>query len=327
MDKRKGSSVYLLKQSNGTVTVYNESRLYEEFEIASPDFQTTYRLKRVHNKRGVGWTYQYSPSDVGGYEFRNYNRPVSVTHTSGKTIVLKYQDGILKSVQDPNGKIYTYDIGYADGFDYGTDLRSVTFPDGNVTKYIYGVPGVILLVGTEINGIRYSTDTYRELVRGGFVALSNELSGGVEKYQFEYTYNTDSSGNTFITQVVETNPLLKKTTYVFDHGKLVSATGQPSANCAQTYTSTTYDAGGYKDIAKDANGNVTDFDYVDGRVVRKIEGKGSEDERTTEYKWDVVRNVIVEVKVLGQKQTNYVYNADDRIASVTERNLIDKRRF
>ena len=112
-------------------------------------------------------------------------------------------------------------------------LSTATLPGtpATVIGYHYEQPGTGL-TGKSVNGERFANFTYDSYSR----ATSSMHANGAEKYTFSYSF----PGAGQLKSVV-TNPLGKKTTYLFRNGKLLSATGHPSAHCPGTYREITYD--------------------------------------------------------------------------------------
>ncbi|HVV98482.1 MAG TPA: RHS repeat domain-containing protein, partial [Rhodanobacteraceae bacterium] len=122
--------------------------------------------------------------------------------------------------------------------------------------------------------------------------------------------------------VTETNPLGYKTTYTFANGQLTAASSPASAHCGARASARTYDAFGYDDHVTDFNGNVTDYDYAaNGQLAQKVQASGSAIARTTSYTWDPARNRPLTETVKGLEQTTYGYSPQNRIASITRKNL------
>ncbi|HVZ21805.1 MAG TPA: hypothetical protein VG871_12115, partial [Vicinamibacterales bacterium] len=122
--------------------------------------------------------------------------------------------------------------------------------------------------------------------------------------------------------VTETNPLGYKTTYTFANGQLTAASSPASAHCGARESARTYDAFGYDDHVTDFNGNVTDYDYAaNGQLAQKVQASGSAIARTTSYTWDPARNRPLTETVKGLEQTTYGYSPQNRIASITRKNL------
>ncbi|HEX5215075.1 MAG TPA: DUF6531 domain-containing protein, partial [Vicinamibacterales bacterium] len=124
------------------------------------------------------------------------------------------------------------------------------------------------------------------------------------------------------TSVLETNPLGLKTTYTFLDGRLDSVSGQATAYCPARSKARSYDANGNEDLVTDFNGVYTDYTYnAKGQITQKIEAYNTAVARTTTYVWDATYNRLISETVAGDHQTSYTYTADQRLASVTVRNL------
>lgn len=291
----------IVKNADGTYTLYAEDHSTERYN----DKGYVLELK---SEQGIGWTFSY---DASNYLQR-------VTHTSGRYVRFAWNGSQLTSVTDPAGNVYTYTY-LANRF--GTNinlLASTTLPGSPATtiSYFYEdsrFPGA--LTGKAYNGTRYSWFAYDASGR----AISTQHTAGNDKYTLSYTDNADGT-----TTVVETNPLGKVATYVFKGENLLSVTGTASAHCVATYRELTYDANGYPDLVSDQNGNITDYDYSPaGQLLKKVEASGTAYARTTTYQWDpdVGRNRLLKVTVAGLSETSYAYDAGQRLASVTVKNL------
>jgi RHS repeat-associated protein len=122
--------------------------------------------------------------------------------------------------------------------------------------------------------------------------------------------------------VVETNPLGLKTTYTFLDGKLDAVSGTATTFCAARSKSRSYDANGNEDLVTDFNGNYTDYNYnAKGQLTQKVEAYNTAVARTTTYVWDATWNRVVSETVAGDHLTSYTYSADQRIATITVKNL------
>ena len=256
------------------------------------------------NARGIGLTFNYTSG-----------RLASVVHTSGKQVTFYWTGDQLTGVTDPAGNAFGYAY-TANAFGSGQHRLSATSlpgtPATSVT-YHYATSGDISqFLGKSFNGLRYSTFTYDGVGR----ATSSEHAGGVEKYTFSYT-----DGSNGVLTVLRTNPLGKQTTSEFQNGKLQSETGHWSANCASGYREITYDTNGFVDITSDFNGNLTDYDYnLKGQITRKVEAVGTPLARETTYAWDVKGRMIQE-RVTGWQQSDYVFRSDGLVQSVSRKNL------
>ncbi len=124
------------------------------------------------------------------------------------------------------------------------------------------------------------------------------------------------------TTVTETNPLGYKTTYTFANGQLTATSSSASAHCGARSNIRTYDAFGYDDHVTDFNGNLTDYTYAaTGQLLSKTEASGTAVARTTSYTWDTVRNRPLTRTIGGLNQRTYVYSPQNRVASLTVKNL------
>src|SRR5262249_33887822 len=93
-------------------------------------------------------------------------------------------------------------------------------------------------------------------------------------------------------------------------------------HCGARSSARSYDARGYDDRVTDFNGNVTDYNYAaNGQLSQKVEASGAAVARTTSYTWDTQRNRPLTRTVGGLNQTSYVYSPQNRIASITVKNL------
>jgi YD repeat-containing protein len=124
--------------------------------------------------------------------------------------------------------------------------------------------------------------------------------------------------------VTETNPLGKRTSYLFVDGRLTDVNGHASSRCSASFKTRTHDENGFDDLVSDFENNLTDYDYdAAGRLLRRVEAAGTSAERTTTYGWDTAKNRVLRVTVNGMLETHYVYTTDGRIASVTQKNVSD----
>jgi len=315
MELKADAVRYVMQHDNGTYTLHRGDGVVEVYEpVGTNGFA---RVLEIKNTRGVGWTFSYG--GTGGQD----TQPSTITHTSGKKVRIEYANGRASKVWDTAGNLYQY------GGDAEQGSTYMIAPDGTNLTYHYsqedGVPAYIAqfeLTGKSYDGVRYSRFRWAapsEQWSGMRLPVSSEHAGGVEKFQFAYTLK-DGEGS--VVSVEETNPLGKKATYRFDEGKLLSVTGQPSPSCIGTVSSMTYDDNGNRDKVTDSRGTVTDYDYSPGgRLLRQADALGTAQQRTTEFRWDPARTWLLESKMLGLKQVNYVYNADERLAEVVETNL------
>lgn len=313
----KAEPVAYITYANGVFTHNGSDGMVAKY--TKPVGAGFYQISSLTNRAGVGWAFTYGNFQPAYYPSHPVHRValLKVTHTNGKAITLNWINGRLASVLDPAGNTHSY---HYNELIYGTSkwyvLSKVVAPTGEYTEYHYD--DVRALTGKSIAGARYSTFTYLFHNERGFVGTSTEHSGGVERYAFDYE-SIEAGGF----RTIETNPLGKKSVYVFSSaGKLLSITGEPSSACPRTFREMAYDPNGYQDVTTDFNGNITDYDYSpSGRLIRKTLGSGTAEARTTEYQWDAVLNEPTRVTINGLRQTDYTYNADGRVTSVAVRSL------
>lgn len=268
------------------------------------------QITSLKNQQGIGITFSY----LGG-------RLQQATHTSGRKVLFGWTGDLLTSVTDPAGNKFTYAYVPTQLNPAFLYLGSVVQPGTPSTtiSYHYEIlysPGA--LTGKSYNGVRYSTFAYNSTTQ----AISSEHSGGADKNTFAYTFSDGGATTT----VLHTNPLGKKTTFVFKNGKLHSETGQPSTYCPNAiYREIAYDANGYEDIATDFADAITDYDYnAKGQLLKKTEAAGTPQARVTNYQWDPAKNRILRETVVGYRQTDYVYLPNGRLSQVKSTNLSSK---
>jgi len=288
----------IVPQSNGEFWLYDGSGAVERYSSAG-------YVASVTDPYGIAWTYSYN----GTY-------PTRVTHTSGRYVEFTWTSGQLTAVRDPAGNYFGYAY-TANAFGAGLHRLSATSRPGTpATNIAYhyeasGLPGA--LTGKSYGGVRYSWFVYSP---SGY-AIETRHGGTIEKYTF--SYNPLGNG---VMEVVETNPLGKQGTYIFNNGRIASYTGSASTHCAATYSERTFDANGFENIVSDFNGNLTDFDYnAKGQLVRAVEAAGTPLARTTEWVWDSAFSRLLSKTVVGQYRIEYGYTNDNRVASMTEINL------
>ena len=302
LEEKAGAVAKIVPQGNGTFILYSEDRDVETYT-------STGYVSNIKDESGIGWTYTYS----GTY-------PTRVTHTSGRYVDFVWTNGQLTTVRDPAGNAYTYTY-YVNKFGTGLHLLSTaTLPGASPTTVTYHYEDASFpeaLTGKSYNGVRYSWFTYD--VNGR--AITTEHGSGNDKYTFAY------AGSSNVTSATVTNPLGKQTVYDFQNGKLVTTSGQPSTYCPLTGKGKSYDTNGYLSAETDNNGNSTTYVYnAKGQLTSKVEAFGKPEARTTTYTWDNTANRILSFAVTGAttsvklKNVSYTYNADNRIASMTETN-------
>ena len=282
---------FLLKGEEGTVETYSSAGY----------------ISKVENGSGIGWTFTYT----------NGTYPYRVTHSSGRYIEFTWANGQMTAARDPAGNYYGYAYN-ANLFGTGLHRLASTSQPGSpatTTTYHYELGAdPSALTGKSFNGDRYSKFTYDA---NGYATSSEH--NGQEKHQFSYSFD----GNGVLT-VDELNPLGKLTTTTYKEGHLEAVTGHPSTYCpSASYANTSYDANGYPMLKSDFNGNETLFEYnAKGQLTKQIDANGTPLALTTTYTWDATRNRMLSSTTVGVMQLTYTYNADNRIASKTVKNLL-----
>ncbi|PJK07797.1 hypothetical protein CO608_09485 [Lysobacteraceae bacterium NML08-0793] len=271
------------------------------------EYHANGRIKRLSDSRGIAWNYSY-----------NGNRLYRVTHTSGRYVEFIWSNNRLQTIRDAAGNTYQY--GYTASGAAAPRLVSATTPGqpAVTTTYHYESNNYWALTGKSINGIRQSKFSYH----ANGLAASSERNG-LQKHSF--VYGTPHPGQF---HVEHTNPLGKRSTWVYTDGKLTSFHGHASTHCAATISAIDYDANGYPRVELDNNGNRTTYQYnAQGQLLEKIEGQGTAAARKTTYEWDNHKNRLISMTVSGISASTqwlrirYSYTADNRIARIERTNL------
>lgn len=342
----KPSPVAKILKSGGSYILYSEDHTVETYDASG--FPVT-----VKDQQNIGWSFQYG---TGHYLSR-------VTHSSGRHVDFTWANGLLTQVVDPAGNVYQYGyktlsvsasnslhIGQTNAastarlmmlppLDPGRDdpppippsspnnsmvalLTDATQPGSVPTHTIYHYEDSrfsTALTGKTINGMRYSWFTYDAHGR----VTETKHANGVERYQLAYTL--DDQGN--VKAVAITNPLNKVTDYTFDaKGNQLSVNGRESTHCRAAVKNSQYDANGYLEGTQDFEGNITSFNFDSkGQLLQTVENDGQEagQTRTTNYVWDDYNRRTKET-LAGDHEISYAYGADNRLASVSIKNLSNK---
>lgn len=261
-------------------------------------------ITSVLDASGVAWSFIY-----GG---NNGTYPIRVDHTSGRSLLLNWSSGQLTQVVDPAGAAYTYSYSTVSGVNrLASSVRPGT-PAINTTYHYENASFPFALTGKSIGGARYSTFSYNSQGR-----VSSSEHNGKEKFTFSYT-----APPTGPTKTLVTNPLGKQTEYVYSNGAVSSITSKPTVNCPDAMISLyEYDVNGRVVATSDFRGKVTEYEYNSGgQMIAMTEAAGQLGERRTEYVWDS-RQRPVKITSYGYLETSYAYTADNRLGSITQRNL------
>ncbi len=185
--------------------------------------------------------------------------------------------GDVTSMTDPAGKVwtFTYDV-------YGNRTSSKD-PMGNLTTYAYDTVGRM-------------TST---------VAPKGNITGGTpSSYRTTYTYNA------FGQVTSTTDPLLRKSSFVYDlNGNLITLT-DPKGNI----TRSTYNLANELTITTRPDLTTVKTTYnADGTVWQQIDGKG----KATTYGYDSLGRVATATDPLG-RVTRYGYDLTGNLAKLTD---------
>ncbi|MFV8669615.1 RHS repeat protein, partial [Ralstonia pseudosolanacearum] len=150
----------------------------------------------------TGW--QYTVAETGAVEtYKTNGKLLSVRERNGRTTTLIYSPSHqLMQVTAPTGRKLTF------AYDLQGRIISITAPDGAITQYAYNANGMLTAVTWPGNvtrqyvyedarfptaltgvideaGVRYATYAYDDQGR----AITSELTGGTDRYQFQYQTN------------------------------------------------------------------------------------------------------------------------------------------
>jgi len=317
------SPVAKILQTGSTYTLYSEDQTVEVYD--SNGFPLT-----IKNPQNIGLTFTYD-------QFHYITR---VTHSSGRHVDFTWDHGWLRQVTDPAGNVYQYTFttiltpitqfggvqppGTSGWKDDAVVLSGVVSPATNggapataVTYQYENTQYVTALTGKTINGSRYATFQYDANGR----ATDTQMANGAGHYHLDYAL--DGNGAVISTTVV--NPLGKQSIYNFDaKGNQTGISGLASTHCAAAARATTYDGNGYLQGSTDFNGNLTLFSYAaTGELQQQVEGYGKPEARTTDFAWDASHRAT-KVTIEGDHETTYVYDGNNRLQSVTVKNLSSK---
>ena len=318
-----GGHATLTYNSNGTYTVVDEdAQVYSWTEDTTTGAFPSNKgiLASIKDPSGIGWTITHPSTGV-----------TVVTHTSGRYMTLTTTGSLggvtSLTVTDPAGNNYVYQSVSPNSFSWNlipSALASVSFPGSNPVTIQYGYTVYDPNSGrqypkglTEVdyNGVAHDLTTYD--TNGN--ALSTSLADGTQKNSLAYSTNATGA------VVTITNPLGHVSVYQYNASALpISVTGQASSLCAATLSQMTYDANGNMQTEVDNNGNTTQYTYAaTGQLQQTVAGAGTSVARTTNYVWDTTpgTNRLLSATVVGWSQTSYTYNAQNRLATVSVKNL------
>jgi len=303
----------LTHNTDGTYTVHDE-------DTTTQTYTADGHIQSIKDVSGIGWTFAY-PSGT----------TTVVTHTNGQSMTVSQSTVTtgLVTVTDPAGNVYTYDEGGTFTPNAtGTDVASATLPGSPATVISYKYADIDalhddMLSEVDYNGVPYAYTSYNSLSQ----VSSTYLADNSQSTSMAYTVTASGYPQTTIT-----NPLNHVTTNVYGSHladgtltKLLTSISDTSvATCGATTNAQVYDANSHLFSTTDNNGNVHTYNYaVNGQLQAETEAYGQPEARTTNYVWDpnAQLNRPTRVTVVGWSQTDYTYNAQNRVASVTVTNL------
>ncbi len=240
--------------------------------------------------------------------------------------------------------------GYVQNFTYDADTRLSTVQDNRENQIVFGYADSSLIDSITVNGLAFGYEYQDDKLiqvnqpegshrRYQYVADTHWLNAIIDendiefaKWQYDadgHAWSSEHAGQEAVTVERDTttgnmtvrNPLGKETTYRFEiiNGvyQVTSVEGHASANCLAANTSYTYDENGFRDLVTDWEGNVTDYDHDDqGREIRRIEAKGTADERVIETQWHATFRLPIKITE-PDRITEFTYDDNGRLRAKT----------
>lgn len=310
--------IYKIMDANGGITrqQYNE---YQELEVVvNPE---GYTRKTIFNKYGqptaitdengenTYFTYDEHHNlerlkTPGGkqldWEYDEYDRVITRTTVSGEKIHYTYRDGVLETITDGQGRVYTLT------FDKHYDLEKLQFPNGLFRRWEYDGRGRLTeAVDVKGNVTRYAYDRADNLIR------LEEPDGNV--HHFEY----DAMGN-----MVNAKDNLREVSFTYGALGMLKSRIQDKHRITFGYNSELQlkrignEAGEDYRFELDGLGQVITEQGFDG-ITRRYERDGAgrvtrvkrPGEKWTAYTYDGLDNILKEEQYDGATSF-YVYDKD-----------------
>ncbi len=305
-----GARTVFSLESDGSWLPYDQDITTQMESILSGSTVVGYMYTTNSDRReyfdtdGLLYRIEYEGGQALDLVYNGIDLLANITNENGKSLAFTYNaGGKVASMVTPTGT-FTY---YYDG---NGNLTTVTKPDTETRIYHYEDTNFInAMTGiTDEKGVRFATYGYNA---GGY-AISSKHAGDVGEYTF--AYNTD--GTTTVT-----NPLGKDTIYTFQtiHGvrKIVNVEGQASTNCPAAGKSYVYDERGFTESKTDWLGNITTYERDNlGSVTSLTQALGDGAERTFDVTY-ITDTRLTDVVTEEGRTTDYNYDSDDRVTSVT----------
>lgn len=312
-----GVDVLQHKHSSGTKTNYYRDCASSQYKSFSPNVRdilqidssgllqlTTQNGKKTFDTNGqLSATYNSAGQLKNRYGYNAQGDLISQHNEQGQQFNYNFTNGLLKTVQAPNGKILQFSY-------TGNLLTKVTHPDQTTRIYHYEdtrFPNALTGI-TDERGIRYATWKYDDQGR----AISSEHAGGAEKTSI--FFNAD--GTTTVT-----NALGKKTIYSFTDilgvRRVNNVTGEPTANCVGANQAYTYTPQGLVETKTDWNGSITKYAYdTFGRELTRTNAFGTADATIVQTCWNATQNTVSRI-IEPTRVTLFDYSPAGQLKSQT----------
>ena len=285
--------------SNGNPTGWTLERVDTR---STEQFDANGHLTAIQGQDGFTTTLTYSTASTPTTVAPGAGYLITITDPSQRTIQLTYTStGLINHVTAPDGSGYAY--AYT-----GTNLTSVTYPDGKVLTYLYnesansgGATTPALLTGImDESSVRFQSYSYNASGQ----ATNDQRAGGTASYSV--TYNTDGSADVL-------DPLGTSR-----HHGMTTTLGVPyvtsvngTCESCSPFASWAYDFNGQLNQTTDFNGNVTVYQHDgEGLLTGTLEGSGSSTPRQIQTDWNDTFHVPVERRWLDYSNNNIIIKTD-----------------
>ncbi len=245
-----------------TIDVGSLSYIYSNGAPAGTGgYWTPYKISAITQGQGGRTLYTFN---------RDSNRHLtSITNLEGASVKFGWSGSNVTSVTAPDGRVWSY------AYDANGNLTTVTPPnsqDGVYTYYYEDPTNTSRLTGYGVDGVRATTYTYQS---DGRVSKVTSTDGDVSD---SYVYGTNTTTLTDVRGQV--------TTYTFTTvmGQALLASTQTTAtnSCPSAAASLSYDANGFLSKSVDFDGNVTNYTFnKDGMLLSKTAASGTSVAYTT----------------------------------------------
>jgi RHS repeat-associated protein len=276
-------------------------------EIYTYDF-TTGRLTSIKSRSGYQQNLAY---DSNG-------NLLSVTDSFNRTLSFGFLNGVLHTLTDPDGNVFTYDYNTLHDDTNPNQLAKVTFPTATnpFVQYVYEDPNYVFsLTGiVDENQARYATWSYDAQMH----VASSSLAGGADATAASYNLNSSGAGTVTITNALG-KVFVYTLSYLTGVGKITEIDEQASPNTQAATVLMGYDSNGYLNSLTDENANLTQYQNDSrGEITSETDGVGSSVQRTITTQWDPTYHVPAQVDYPNLLRTNFYYTGG-LLTQLTER--------